>query len=436
MWNRAQYRQAFSIDRRIEASGLVLLVALFAGSLHAQTFTVLHSFTGRDGANPYAGLTIDRAGNLYGTTQYGGDLSSNCPGGCGTVFKLSQRGSGWLLSQLYEFDAGPEGYPQGRVVFGPDGSLYGGASGYGGLGHSGFGAIFNLRPPATVCKSVSCPWTESVLFAFNDSNGDYPLGDLAFDSAGNLYGTTQFGGLTQYCAGGGCGLVYQLTQSGGVWSQNVLHYFTNAGDGAFPQSGVTLDQAGNVYGTVPQDASQDGEYGLVYELSPSGGGWTQSVLHYFQDVDLGASPYAGLIFDSAGNLYGATRGGGLARGGIVFQLTPPGGSWTLNPLYNLTQGTGNLGPYSTLVRDAAGNLYGTTVTDGAFGQGSVFKLTPSDGGWTYTDLHDFTGHADGEQPYGGLALDANGNIFGTTYGGGNFECQGGFGCGVVFEITP
>jgi hypothetical protein len=117
-------------------------------------------------------------------------------------------------------------------------------------------------------------------------------------------------------------------------------------------------------------------------------------------------------------------------------LTSSGGGWEYNLVYGLPPGDGCCGPYGTLVADAAGNLYGATLTAGAYGQGNVFKLTPSNGGWTYTDLYDFTGHDDGGQPYGSLVLDANGNIYGTTYAGGNFECQGDFGCGVVFEITP
>lgn len=421
----------------VAATALATLLIVAATQAQGQTFTVIHSFSGRDGANPYAGLSIDRAGNLYGTSLYGGDLSASCPGGCGTVFKLAQRGSGWVLSKLYEFTAGPEGYPQARVIFGPEGFLYGTASGFGGYGNGGYGAVFNLRPPATVCKSVSCPWTETVLFSFDSGTGFFPLGDLTFDAAGNIYGTTQYGGLTQYCSGGGCGVAYQLTQSGGVWTETILHAFTLGDDGGYPNSGVIFDRAGNLYGTAPEDTHQGRSDGLIYELSPSSSGWTQNVLYYFQAGTDGADPYAGLSSDIAGNLYGAAAGGGSNHGGTVFQLTPSGGTWDFSTLYGLPQGNGgSVGPYGTLVMDAAGNLYGTTLTDGAYGNGSVFKLTPSNGGWIYTDLHDFTDHADGGQPYGTLVLDANGNIYGTAFSGGNFECQGDFGCGVVFEITP
>ncbi len=431
---RSEHYRNFGIVCLAGTSGLFLLLAA-AIAAQAQTFTVLHKFSGSDGANPYAGLTIDRGGNLYGTTQFGGHLSSTCPGGCGTIFKFAPRGSGGVLSKLYEFSAGPQGYPQARVVFGPDGTLYGTASGFGGYGDNGYGAVFHLRPPAAVCKSVSCPWSETVLFSFDAATGFFPLGDLTFDAAGNIYGTTQFGGLTQYCGGGGCGVAYQLTQSGGAWTENILHAFTSGPDGAYPNSGVISDRAGNLYGTAPQDDYQGGSYGLVYQLSPSGSDWTLNALYYFQAENDGAYPYAGLISDPAGNLYGATRNG-PDEAGTVFELTSSGGGWEYNLVYGLPPGDGCCGPYGTLVADAAGNLYGATLTAGEYGEGNVFKLTPSNGAWTYTDLYDFTGHDDGGQPYGSLVLDANGNIYGTTYAGGNFECQGDFGCGVVFEITP
>ncbi len=440
MTHTGQYRTwSFGVGLRASAlgMGLAFALALAANPLaQGQTFTVIHKFSGRDGANPYAGLTIDGGGNLYGTTQYGGDLSSSCPGGCGTIFKLVRRGSGWVLSNLYQFASGHQGYPQARVLFGPDGTLYGTGSGFGGYGDNGYGAVFTLRPPAAVCKSASCPWTETVLFSFDPGVGYFPLGDLTFDAAGNIYGTTQYGGALQYCSGGGCGVAYQLTQSGGIWTESILHAFTLGGDGGYPNSGLTFDHAGNLYGTAPEDTHQGRSNGLIYRLSPSGAGWTQNVIYYFQAGTDGADPFAGLISDTAGNLYGAAAGGGSNRGGTVFQLTPSGGSWDFNTLYSLAQGSGNVGPYGTLVMDAAGNLYGTTLTDGAHGSGSVFRLTPSNGGWTYTDLYDFTGHDDGGQPYGSLVLDANGNIYGTTFAGGNFECQGDYGCGVVFEITP
>jgi uncharacterized repeat protein (TIGR03803 family) len=160
------------------------------------------------------------------------------------------------------------------------------------------------------------------------------------------------------------------------------------------------------------------------------------VLYDFQAGDDGAYPEAGLIFDLAGNLYGATRNRGPANGGTVFEMTPAGGAWDITTLYGFSQGLGYWGPWSTLAMDAAGNLYGTTYNDGAYGYGSVFKLTRSNGGWTYSDLHDFTGNSDGAWPVGSVVLDASGNIYGTSSAGGNRGCPGDAGCGVVWEITP
>jgi uncharacterized repeat protein (TIGR03803 family) len=417
-------------------AGTVLFVALaIAYPAQAQTFRVLHTFTGADGGNPAAGLTIDRGGNLYGTTENGGNYNCAPNSGCGTVFKLSLRGSNWLFSELYDFAGGnDEGFPEARVIFGPDGSLYGTN---GAPGSDGFdGTVFNLRPPATFCRSVSCPWTETVLFKFDFGTGRIPLGDLAFDAAGNIYGTTSYGGLFQNCGGSGCGVVYKLTQSDGSWTENILLNFTDGSDGGKPSGGVILDRAGNLYGTAPTDLHDGNSSGLVFELTPSGGTWTENVLYYFQGAEDGAYPHAGLISDSEGNLYGATTNAGSGDAGTVFQLANSGSGWNFSTPYGLPSGLEEIGPSQALVMDSAGNLYGAKNTE--TGGGSIFKLTPSNGAWTYTDLHDFTGGSDGARPNGNLVLDANGNIFGTTSNGGYYqsgtECQQG--CGVVFEITP
>ena len=412
------------------AVAILLLAPIGFGPLpaHAQTFSVIHSFSRSDGWYPDAGLTIDHAGNLYGTTAYGGNGTYN-----GTVFKLTHHGSGWVLSELYRFNGGDDGEtPGARVVFGPDGKLYGSAVS-GGSG--GYGVVFSLQLPASTCKSASCPWTETALFPFQLSGtGWEPIGDLAFDAAGNIYGTTFYGPLNN-CEGEGCGVLYELTQSGGVWTESILHQFTGGTDSEFPTS-VILDDAGNLYGTAQGDPYNHLNPGLVFQFVSSGGSWTENVLHQFQFQGTdGDGPVGGLIFDAAGNLYGSTVSGGYYGAGTVYELSPSGNYWRFSSLYSFARGAAYYpeGPLDALIMDGAGNLYGATGTDGDYGQGAVFKLTPSNGGWTYTSLYDFTGGTDGSFPRN-VVMDASGNLYGITTYGGNSACQAG--CGVVFEITP
>ncbi len=400
------------------AVALAIVFVLIGAAIQpaqAQTFQVLHTFTGgQDGANPYAGVTLDKAGNLYGTTFQGGQY------GNGTVYKLTHKGSGWTLDVLYTFDVSGGANPEARVILGSNGPLYGTTQ----SGAGGNGTVFNLRPFPSACKSALCPWMETVLHAFEGSpndGADPGNGDVLFDQAGNIYGTAITGGADDF------GAVYELTPSGSGWQESVLHSFSFS-DGAFPFAGVISDNAGNLYGTTLAGGSST--YGTVFELMQSTG-WTESVLYNFQNGNDGLSPNAGLIFDHSSNLYGATHAGGSGGGGTVFKLTPSGGGWTYSLVYSFTGNPGgDCGPIASLVMDGAGNLYGTTSCDGANGLGSVFKLTPSGDGWTYSSLHDFTGGSDGENPYSNVVFDANGNLYGTTSSGGSQ------GYGVVWEITP
>ncbi len=413
----------------------ITLLALLIGApvLQAQTFSVIHTFMGPEGSVPVAGVTLDRAGNLYGTTALGGNSTRTCPlAGCGTVFKMRNTGSGWVLSSIYKFSGGDGESPDAPVVFGPDGSLYG-TTGNGGSG--GGGTVFNLRPPLTVCKSISCPWQQTTIFPFGFGTGSYLTAPVSFDATGNIYGTTYLGGLTRLCGGLGCGTVYQLTKSAGVWTENILYEFTDAGDGEYPNSGVLVDGTGNLYGTAPQSDFESGA-GLVFELTPSSSGWNFSPVYRFTLGNDGGYPWAGLFFDHAGNMYGATKFGGTGGGGTVFQLSPSGDGWNFNLVYGLPQGAAPGGPVATPIMDSAGNIYGTAVKAGAHTYGSVFKLTPSAGGYIYTSLHDFTGGSDGAYPESSLAIDANGNLYGTASSGGHYSTDCPSGCGVVFEITP
>jgi uncharacterized repeat protein (TIGR03803 family) len=403
------------------AAVLAFALALLVPSAGAQTFSVIHNFSGgQDGSQPVAGLTADKAGNLYGTASAGG-------AGYGTVFKLASKNSAWILSPLYSFSGGDDGAgPVTAPVVGPNGTLYGSTAAGGGgscseiYEYSGCGTIFNLHPGASVCKAVLCPWTEAVLYRFaGGSDGAYPIGKLLFDQSGNIYGTT-----FDYLQFGSLGTVFELMPSGGGWTKSVLQRFDGS-NGQYPLAGMIFGQGGSLNGTTYYGGTDSN--GAVYQLTPAGSGWSESVLYSFQNGNDGANPAAGLIADSAGNLYGATTGGGSGGGGTVFELTPSNGHWTLSVLYSFT---GGAGPANSLVMDTAGNLYGTTVEDGTYGVGTVFELTPSGSSWVYTDLHDFTGGSDGGDPFGGVILGANGNLYGTT------ETGGANGDGVVYEITP
>ncbi len=427
MTNSGQHRNwTWNLNFRPAGAALAIVI-MFALRCHAQTFKVIHAFDVSDGWYPVAGLTIDHAGNLYGATAYGGNGAYN-----GTVFKLTPHGSDWVLSDLYRFNGRDDGEtPEARVVFGPDGKLYGSAIS-GGAG--GYGVVYNLQPPASVCKSASCPWTETVLFPFQVSGtGWEPNGDLAFDVAGNIYGATFYGPGNNCQGEEGCGAIYELMQSGGVWTEQIIHQFTYGSDGEYPTS-VTYGKDGNLYGTCQGDPNNQAKPGLVFQFVPSGGSWTEKVIHQFQHID-GDILVGGLIFDPAGNLYGSTVGGGYFDAGTAFELSPSGSDWQFSSLYSFARGGADYpyGPLGALVMDSAGNLYGATGTDGVYGYGAVFKLTPSNGGWTYTSLYDFTGGSDGSFPRN-VVMDANGNLYGITTYGGNSACQAG--CGVVFEITP
>jgi uncharacterized repeat protein (TIGR03803 family) len=303
----------------------ILLIVMAAQPAEGQTFTTLHGFNGPpDGAMPTGGLVMDAAGDLYGTTQYGGAA------GYGMVFKLTRSGSSWILHPLYSFPGGSnDGFlPYSGVTIGPDGNLYGTTQ--GGRGGAGYGTVFKLSPPASVCKSTFCPWTETVLYRFGGgSDGAAPYAPVVFDGVGNLYGTTYNGGASS-CSefGNGCGVVFKLTRSGSGWTETVLHAFLNLPDGAYPKSGLVFDQAGNLYGTTTIGGTFDDIAGTVFQLSPSGSGWTENVIHSFDSNDDGNSPQGGLVFDNLGNLYGTTAFGPIANGS-VFELTHPVATGTI-----------------------------------------------------------------------------------------------------------
>jgi uncharacterized repeat protein (TIGR03803 family) len=266
----------------------------------------------------------------------------------------------------------------------------------------------------------------------NCTDGANPQAGLIFDPGGNLYGTTKAGG-NEGCLGPGCGTVFELSPTQSGWIQSVLYDFSASGDGQLPVGSVILDAAGNLYSTTSQAGNGNG--GNVFELSRAGGSWVETILYDFDGGSSdGAGLLAGVVFDTAGNIYGTTAGGGEFGFGTVFELTPISGSWTESILYSFAGGNDGAKPESNLVFDSAGRLYGTTFDGGGppkrcgnGGCGTVFKLTPEAGGQWTENLFRFGGVL-GLQPSAPVLLDAAGNVYGTTTAGGR-------GVGVVFRIA-
>ncbi len=317
------------------------------------TLTTLLSFNGADGADPYAGLIADAAGDLFGTTIAGGTY------GYGAVFELVNQGGG-------------------------------------------------IYTPVT-------------LLSFNSTNGANPLAGLIADAAGDLFGTTIYGGPS------GVGTVFELVnQGGGAYTPVTLLSFTGGADGAYPQAGLIADAAGDLFGTTQQGGPSGA--GTVFELVNHGGGaYTPVTLLSFNGSN-GNDPVGTLIADAAGDLFGTTANGGADNYGSVFELVNHGGgAYTPVTLLSFNGSNGN-DPVGTLIADAAGDLFGTTNTGGADNYGSVFELVNQGGGnYTPVTLYSFTGvGADGAYPHAGLIAAAAGDLFGTTANGGN-------GYGAVFE---
>jgi uncharacterized repeat protein (TIGR03803 family) len=402
---------------------VILAAWLMAGTCMAtEPENVLHSFnpSGANGSQPFGGLIADSAGNLYGTTAGGGEYAF------GTAFELSPReGGGWTETVLHSFGNGTDGtYPVDSLIFDAAGNLYGTTSAGGSAGR---GTVFELSPTA------GGNWNETVLYAFGkDDDGGFPMGSLIFDADGNLYGTTQSGNVF-----GTCGTVFELSPSvSGIWTETILKNFCDdVARGDHLEGGVVFDAAGNLYGTTSEGV---GFLGTVYELSPTAGGvWTETTLHKFSISDGDTSgPYCGVIFDSAGNLYGTSLSGGSYGLGMVFELSPSAsGIWEFRMLHAFGNGTDGRTPEAGLIFDAAGNLYGTTSAGGSAYNGTVFELSPTAGsGWTEKVLHNFGKGIDGELPgYGSLIFDAAGNLYGTTAEGGAYG--NGRSGGTVFKIT-
>ena len=393
----------------------------------AGTQTVLYTFTGinGDGACPRTGLLMDSAGNFYGATYWGG--ANNF----GTVFELDSAGYETIL---FSFADAPGRYPNGSLIMDSAGNLYGTANEGGAMWN---GTVFELSPPA----AGGGTWTLTVLYNFcsvtSCTDGEYPNGGLVEDSAGNLYGTALRGGSADD------GTVFKISPpatTGGTWTETVLYNFcsqTSCTDGNTPNPGLVADSAGNLYGTTNQGGAAND--GTVFELSPPAttGSWTYAVLHSFCSVANctdGTFPNGGLLRDSAGNLYGTASLGGTNYGGTVFELSPPTttGPWTTKVLYSFCSVTGctdGEGSNTGLLEDSAGDLYGTTFRGGASDGGAVFELPK--GSSTDTVVYSFPlTNGDGDSPAGHLFRDSAGNLYGITSDGG----PDGF--GTAFELSP
>jgi uncharacterized repeat protein (TIGR03803 family) len=424
------------------ANGFGTVFELSPNGQGSWTETILYSFTdGFDGAYPSAGLILDQAGNLYGTTTEGGD--SNCNNyyskiiGCGVVFELSRNAGTWTETTLHAFNLADGMFPYGNLIADAAGNLYG--TTWGGPGCCG--TVYRLSPN-------SGNWTLTTIYQFaGGTDGANPVAGLIFDAKGNLFGTTEYGGESSACSNANCGIVFELSPTGNsFWREKILHRFSFPGGfGLQPEASLMLDGAGNLYGTTTQGgASCSIAYsqgcGSVFKLTPTANGpWTAAELTVFPGLGDGLSSRAGLVADSLGNLYGTTQNGGGANFGTVFEMSPKrGGGWSEKVLYAFSGGPDGGDPSGELILDAQGNLYGTAVVGGDpnCSCGVVFKLSPlGTGGWQETLLYTFLGRPDGAYPYAALTSDTAGNMYGTTSGGGGGYCNGG-GCGTVFKLSP
>ncbi len=372
--------------------------------LESQTYSVLYSFGGgADGLGPNGPLLVDSAGNLYGTTGAGG--GGPCLYGCGTFFKLDPTGTKTIL---YGFDGTNGGGPEGGLIRDRYGNFYGVTFSYGLYG---YGVVFKIDSSGN----------ETVLYNFKGApDGQYAVSTLALDSAGNLYGTTVYGGTFGY------GAVFKIDPSG---NETILHSFAGGSDGEYPYAGVVLGPGGNLFGATTLGGTGNCYLkgcGTVFKIDSSG---TESILHDFSWGIEGAFPYGNLILDSAGNLYGTTlnRGGsGCEIGcGAVFKLDPTGKETVLHAFANVP--TDGQNPYSGLIADSSGNLYGTTETGGTAFEGTVFELSPNG---EETILHSFGVQPDASIPMSDLVRDTFGNLYGAgSFGGESLH-------GAIFKITP
>jgi uncharacterized repeat protein (TIGR03803 family) len=334
-----------------------------------------------------------------------------------TTTPLAVAASEKVLHTFCSVNGCLDGIQPNSVILDAAGNLYGTTSG-GGADH--WGTVFELIPNNGM-------WTFSVLYSFcsasNCADGSYPVG-IAFDADGNLYGTTFSGGAYD------AGTVFELIPNNGTWTEKVLHNFTSGDDGSGPEAGVILDSSGNIYGTTVYGGAYHG--GMVFELIPNNGTWTEKALHWFKRNGKGGSvPLTGLTLDKSGNVYGTTVDGGIYGHGTVFELTPAKGYWEEKVLHSFNMNSkGGYAPSASVIFDNFGNLYGTNGGGGAYNGGTAFELLPNNNKWTLKVLIAFKQIRRGPVGPVGLALSKSGNLYGATvHGGAHAE-------GSVFELIP
>lgn len=404
--------------KSLAIAAMFTAIMLASHSTSAQTYKVLHSFSGgTDGANPLFDQLVLVGGNLYGVTSAGGASND------GTVFKLSLHGQETVV---HSFSGADGNSPEGGLIRDSAGNLFGVTQ----LGGNPTPSCMLPGEPngcGTVFE-ISASGQFSVLHSFGGQDGANPVARLTRGANGALYGTTAAGGQSSSCPGQkyqqGCGTVFKMTNSGGTWSESVLFNFAGGSEGFSPIGYITV--AGKkLYGTTDSgngSPCDSNVCGTVYELSFFSGAWTETILHGFEGGSDGAFPEDGLVRDSAGNLYGTTFAGGTNGFGTIFKIDAAGQKTTL---FNFT-GTDGAYPAAALVRDSSGNLYGTTTEGGSSKVGTVFQFDTTN---SLTVLHNFTGGKnDGAYPYGNLLLVSK-TLYGTTNSGGAANN------GTVFEVS-
>jgi uncharacterized repeat protein (TIGR03803 family) len=405
-------------DKLVLLSRILAVVAILTSCAWAASSTqVVYSFAGeQDGEYTDTDLVTDNLGNIYGTSVQGGDFGS------GTVFQLAPSGNGWIHTVLYSFTGGRDGgEPYKGVTLDSHGNLYGTAvTGGAGVCEGGCGVVYKLTNSGGI-------WTQRVIHYFSGgSDGSGPGSGLTIDKAGNLYGMTPTGGAD------GLGTIYKLSpQAGSSWGLRVLHTFTGGSDGGSGSAGrLLLDVMGNLYGVATTGGANGA--GTAFELQLTANGFAFKTLYAFKGQPDAGFPYGGLIFDKAGNLYGTTYYDGANDLGSVYKLSHLRGMWTETVLYSFTGERDGSGPISTLVADPAGNLYGTASEGGAgCGCGTIFRMRRgSDDTWKEGTAYRFTGAPNGAFPYNGMVVDAAGNIYGATVHGGSGND------GTIYSFTP